>query len=211
MVVVNHSLTKRVIIIPCSKTIDVAKVGKLFFQNIFKQFGLHDTLISNRGPQFTSALARELTRLLKYNVRLSTAYHSQMDGQTEQTNQEIKTYLYIFCTNNSQSWPDLLPTTELQHNSASHHSTKTSPFFLMLGYEPRAYLPPGKTFLPALEDCMTILEEARKEAIATHETAQWIMREWSTWNFTPWKVGDKVWLEATNLHLCYPSRKLFPK
>ena len=29
--------------------------------------------------------------------------------------------------------------------------------------------------------------------------------------FTPWKVGDKVWLEATHLHLKYPSRKLAPK
>ena len=29
--------------------------------------------------------------------------------------------------------------------------------------------------------------------------------------FTPWKVGDKVWLEATHLCLKYPSRKLAPK
>ena len=93
MVVVNHSLTKGVIIIPCSKTINVVGVGRLFFQNVFKWFGLHDTIISNRGPQFTSALARELTRLLKYNVRLSTAYHPQTNRQTEQTNQEIETYL----------------------------------------------------------------------------------------------------------------------
>ena len=37
------------------------------------------------------------------------------------------------------------------------------------------------------------------------------MRECSTRSFTPWKVGDKVWLEATNLRLQYPSRKLSPK
>ena len=29
--------------------------------------------------------------------------------------------------------------------------------------------------------------------------------------FVPWKTGDKVWLEATNLRLHYPSRKLAPK
>ena len=29
--------------------------------------------------------------------------------------------------------------------------------------------------------------------------------------FSPWKVGDKVWLEATNLQIPYPSRKLAPK
>ena len=83
MVVVNHGLTKGVIIIPCSKTIDAAEVGRLFFQNVFKQFRFHDTIILDRGPQFASALARELTRLLKYDVKLSTAYHPQTDGQTE--------------------------------------------------------------------------------------------------------------------------------
>ena len=33
----------------------------------------------------------------------------------------------------------------------------------------------------------------------------------TTRHFVPWKVGDKVWLEAMNLRLHYPSRKLAPK
>ena len=33
----------------------------------------------------------------------------------------------------------------------------------------------------------------------------------STHCFHPWKVRDKVWLEATHLRLHYPSRKLTPK
>ena len=56
------------------------------------------------------------------------------------------------------------------------------------------------------ENCNT-----QKEALAAHETAHRIMKERNTQNFSPWKVGDKVWLEATNLCLNYPSRKLAPK
>ena len=37
------------------------------------------------------------------------------------------------------------------------------------------------------------------------------MIERSSRSFSPWKVGDKVWLEATNLRIPYPSRKLMPK
>ena len=177
LVVVDHGLTKGVIIIPCSKTIDAIGVAKLFFSHVFKRFGLHDSLISDRGPQFASAFARELARLLQYDVKLSSAYHPQTDGQTERTNQEIETYLRIFCTNNPKTWLDFLPTTEFQHNSAPHHSTRTSPFNLMLGYEPRAYPLLGKTFLPTLENRLISLQEARKEALAAHETAQRIMRE----------------------------------
>ena len=47
----------------------------------------------------------------------------------------------------------------------------------MLGYEPQAHSPLGKMFLPVLENHMTTLEEARKEALAAHKTAQWIMKE----------------------------------
>jgi hypothetical protein len=44
MVVVDHGLTKGVILIPCSKTIDVNGIAQLFFEFVFKRFGLHDTL-----------------------------------------------------------------------------------------------------------------------------------------------------------------------
>ena len=67
MVVVNHGLTKGVILVPCSKTIDANGIAQLFFDHVFKRFGLHDTLISDRGPQFASAFAKELARLLRYN------------------------------------------------------------------------------------------------------------------------------------------------
>ena len=138
-------------------------------------------------------------------------YHPQTDGQTEQTNQEVETYLRIFCANNPWKWTDLLPTAEFHHNTIPHSSTKVSPFSLLHGYEPQVYPPLGKTFLPALENHLTTLEEARKEALAAHETAHRIMKERNIQNFSPWKVGDKVWLEATNLRLSYPSRKLAPK
>ena len=84
MVVVDHSLMKGVILIPCSKTIDVARVAKHFLHHVFKRFGLHDFLISNKGPQFASAFARELAQLLHYEVKLSMhTTHKQMDRQNE--------------------------------------------------------------------------------------------------------------------------------
>ena len=38
-----------------------------------------------------------------------------------------------------------------------------------------------------------------------------MMKERITSKFTPWKVGDKVWLEGKNLRLHYPTRKLAPR
>ena len=177
MVVVDHGLMKGVILAPCSKTVDMNGIAQLFFDHVFKRFGLHDTLISDRGPQFTSAFARELARLLKYDVRLSTAYHPQTDRQTEPTNQEVETYLCIFCANNPHQWSKFLTSAEFQHNSVPHSSTKVSPFSLLLGYDPRSYPSLGKTFLPALESRLSSFDSARKEALAAHESARRIMIE----------------------------------
>ena len=57
MVVVDHGLTKGVIYCPCSKNIDATRIAQLFFTHVFPQFGLHSKVISNQGPQFTSAFA----------------------------------------------------------------------------------------------------------------------------------------------------------
>ena len=171
LVVVDHSLSKGVILTPCTKTIDAKGVAELFFKHIFLQFSLHDHLISDRGPQFTSALATELTRILNYNLKLSTVYHPQTDRETKRVNQEVETYLQMFCQGQPDKWSNLIPMAEFAHNSATHLSMQKSPFSLILGYEPRDYPKIRQMFLPSLEDRLTLLERARDKAIAAHEKA----------------------------------------
>ena len=211
MVIVDHGLTKGVILCPCNKNIDAAGVAKLFFLHVFCHYGLHDKCISDQGPQFASAFARELPHLLKYNLKLSSAYHPQTDGETERVNQELETYLHIFCDGHPEKWADLLPMAEFSHNSATHSTTNKSPFSLILRYELRSYPPIGKTFIPALETHLKELEDSRKEALAAHKKAQRTMKEQISSKFRLWKSGDKVWLEGRNLKLRYPSKKLAPR
>ena len=163
-------------------------------------------MISDRGPQFTSAFTRELACLLLYDVALSTAYHPQTDGETKRVNQELETYLRLFTSNKPEEWSTFLPMAEFTHNSATHSVTQKTPFFLMMGYEPQAYPPLGKTFLPNLESRLLDLSAACDDAQAAHKIAQQEMKEWIFSKFTPWKEGDKVWLETTNLHMNGPKK-----
>ena len=71
------------------------QVATLLLDNLYKWFGLPDKIISNWGPQFTSQSFKELLKLLGIKSALSTAYHPQTDGTTEQVNQEIEAYLSI--------------------------------------------------------------------------------------------------------------------
>ena len=50
LVVVDQGLTKRIILIPCSKTITTKETAQLLLENLYKHFGLLDKIISDRGP-----------------------------------------------------------------------------------------------------------------------------------------------------------------
>ena len=93
MVMVNHGLSKGVILAPCTKTVDTTGIAQIFFNHIFKWFRLHEKVVLDHRPQFTSAFARELARLLQYDIALSSAYHPQTDRETEQYNQELETVM----------------------------------------------------------------------------------------------------------------------
>ena len=93
MVVVDHGLTKGVIYTPCTKKIDALATAQIFIDQVWRRFGLLDTIISDRGPQFASKVFQEMCQLLKVDHCMSTAFHPQTDGETEQVNQELKTYL----------------------------------------------------------------------------------------------------------------------
>ena len=49
-IVVDQGLSKGVILCPCNKTINAEGTIKLYINNIFIQFGLPDTIISDRRP-----------------------------------------------------------------------------------------------------------------------------------------------------------------
>ena len=202
LVVVDHGLTKGVILCPTKKSITAEGIASLFFHKV----------ISDRGPQFASAFAHELGKLLHYDLSLSTTYHPQSDGETERVNQEVETYLRIFCGNNPASWSESISHAEFMHNHRPHSVTNQSPFYLMMGYEPRA-LPSviADTSIPTVESCLKTLSAARNEALATHELARQVMSSRSRRGFKPFVKGDKVWLEARNLKHLIINPKFAPK
>jgi len=66
------------------------------------------------------------------------------------------------------------------------------------------------TKFTAVEDRMVTLIKNREEALAPHELACSHMAERRKSTFTPFKKGDKVWLDSRNLKTIY-HKKMAPK
>ncbi|GAA6095284.1 receptor-type tyrosine-protein phosphatase gamma-like, partial [Tachysurus ichikawai] len=69
------------------------ETAKVLFQHVFRNFGLPEEIVSDRGSQFTSHVWRAFFRLLGVTVNLSSKYHPQSNGQTEQKIQDLGRYL----------------------------------------------------------------------------------------------------------------------
>jgi transposase InsO family protein len=83
LVMVDRGITKGAILIPMAKTLTQEGAGQLLLDNLYKQFGLPDKMLSDQGPQFAAKAFHELLKLLGIKSNLTTAYHPQTDGATE--------------------------------------------------------------------------------------------------------------------------------
>ena len=171
-IVVDQGLSKGVILCPCNKMIDAEGTIKLYIDNVFIQFGLPDTIISDRGPQFASNIFNGILDAIGIKHKMSNAYHPQTDGQTECYNQELEAYLWIYCTYKPDDWSNKLSLAQFAHNARMHDTIKQSPFQLIYGTKPVA-LPEAseKTNSPVANDCMNQLYKSREEALAAHDLA----------------------------------------
>lgn len=94
--VVVDRLSKYSHFFPMAHPYTTSSAARLFLDNIFKLHVLSLSIISDRDLVFTSTFWRELFRLQGTQLKLSSAYHLQTDGQFGVVNQCLKNYLRCF-------------------------------------------------------------------------------------------------------------------
>src|SRR5712672_1848800 len=209
LTITNHDCSKAAIFIPCNEEIDAAGVAKVYATYVFPHYGLPKKVISNQDPRFASNFSRELCDLLKIKQNISSAYHPQTDGQSERTNQSLEQYLRLYCGSQQKEWAFWLPLAQYTRNSWPNASTKKSPFELILGYVPLAHQPSREANIPDINNRLARIKEAREEAQhALKQTQEKMIKET---RFKGFEIGNKVWLEGTNIKRPYESKKLSPK
>jgi hypothetical protein len=184
-------------------------MAQLFLQKVFCHYRLPTKIISDRDLRFTSKFMKELCHLLSIQQNISTAYHPCTDGQSEQNNQWVEMYLRFFVNHQQSNWVEYLPLAEFAHNNWRSETTRESPFFLLMGYHPRA---DWHRIISDLPLASTRLEQIKKIRDDTQHHMTWVQTLWIKHKTMPrYKEGDQVWLEGCNLCTEQPVAKLAPR
>jgi len=138
---------------------------------------------------------QQLYKKLNIIPAMSTAYHPQTDGTTERYNQEIEFYLAVYTSKNPNTWKQALPMIEFVHNTKPHSGRHHTPYKLILGYNPKAFISDEDTNVPSINEKSLFLEQSREAALEAHEQTGLKMANRKNHAWTPFKEGDLVWLD----------------
>jgi len=139
ILVVVDKYSKFAHFIPLHHPFTALSVAKAFLDHVYKLHGLPSSLDSDRDRVFTSNLWKELFALAGVQLRMSSAYHPQTDGQTERVNQCMETYLRCFVHACPTKWSSWLSLAEFWYNTSSHSALGRSPFEVLYGHSPRHF------------------------------------------------------------------------
>jgi hypothetical protein len=93
-------------------------------------------MVSDRDPVFNNTLLKELFRLAGTKLYTSSAFHLQMDDQSEVTNKIITVYLRCFTGDRPRTWLQWLPSVEFCYSTSYPMALRTMPFEVVYDQAP---------------------------------------------------------------------------
>ncbi|GKD96902.1 putative reverse transcriptase domain-containing protein [Tanacetum coccineum] len=124
--------------IPMRETDPLDKLARMYLKEVVTRHGIHVSIICYHDPRFTSNFWKSLQNALGTNLDMSTAYHLQMDGQSERTIQTLEDMLRACAIDFGKGWVNHLPLVEFSYNNSYHASIKAALFKALYGRECRS-------------------------------------------------------------------------
>jgi RNase H-like domain found in reverse transcriptase/Reverse transcriptase (RNA-dependent DNA polymerase)/Integrase zinc binding domain/Chromo (CHRromatin Organisation MOdifier) domain/Retroviral aspartyl protease len=214
--VVVDKLSKMVHYIPTTTNVSAPALAELFFNNVVRYHGIPSTIISDRDARFTSLFWTSLWKQLGTKFNMSTAFHPQTDGQTENANRTLEAMLRAFVNVHQDNWDDPLVGAEIATNNSVHLSSNYTPFYLNAGQHPNLSFDIAlktKSENQSVDDMLQSMHRAIEQAKIFLSEAQQRQQHYANQHRRDiqFKVGDKVMLSTNNLSSLDKAPKLLPR
>jgi len=204
LTIVNR-LTKYTMFIPFKETVTAPVLAYIILQELISNHRLPKEFITDRDKLFTSKFWETLTAELRIRWKTLTAYHPQMDGQSEWMNQMIETYLRHYINRNQNNWVQLLLMAQFTYNNTRNEITGMTPFQVNYEYDPEIWRDPQRHGSQSQKAILNIAEikKLHRDLMERLEG----QKEKDT-EFKPFWVGERVYLWTDNIRTKMKSKKL---
>jgi hypothetical protein len=170
--------------------------------HVFSRFGTPCQLLSDRGPEFESALFGQLMRWLDIDKLRITPYKPSTNGAVERFNRTLNSMLGKIVNDSQQDCDERLPLVMAAYRASCHGSTGYTPNRLFLGRE---------TCMP-LDLVMGVIDSDARTEKSVDEFIQQIkdfITFISTMNVMKSRVSTlKRWRKGGRKHTIFVLRKL---
>uniref|UniRef100_A0A803QBZ8 Integrase catalytic domain-containing protein n=1 Tax=Cannabis sativa TaxID=3483 RepID=A0A803QBZ8_CANSA len=100
---------------------------------IVRLHGAPKSIVSDRDPKFTSKFWGSLQQTMGTKLKFSTAFHPQIDGQSERTIQILEDMLRACVMDFEGSWNKYLPLIEFSYNNSYQSTIGMDPYEMLYG------------------------------------------------------------------------------
>ena len=118
IVVFVDRLSKMVHFAPDPTNTGAYECAKLFRHNVVRLHGLPRDIVSDQDARWKGKFWTELCKLCNIQMKMSTPYHPQTDGQTERANRTLEEMLRHFVNPTRNDWDEHLDAAEFACNAA---------------------------------------------------------------------------------------------
>ena len=99
------------------------RIAELLVNEVIPQFGVTESLLSDRGTNLLSHLMTDVCRLLGIKKLNTTSHHPQCDGMVERFNRTLKTMLRKYAAEFNTQWDRYLSGALWAYRNLPHDST----------------------------------------------------------------------------------------
>ncbi|GKD13519.1 putative reverse transcriptase domain-containing protein [Tanacetum coccineum] len=131
--VIVDRLTKSTYFLATREDYSTEKLARLYIDEFVARQGVPMLIISDRDGRFTSHFWKLLQKALGTRLDMSTAYHPQVDGQSECTIQTLEDMLRECVIDFGGNWDVHLPLAEFSYNNSYHSSIQCALFKALYG------------------------------------------------------------------------------
>ncbi|GJY86079.1 putative reverse transcriptase domain-containing protein [Tanacetum coccineum] len=188
-------------ILALPETDPMDKLAIMYLKEVVTRHEIPLSIICDRDPRFASNFWRSLQNALGTSLDMSTAYHPQIDGQSERTIQTLEDMLRACAIDFGKGWVNHLPLVEFSYNNSYHASIKAAPFEALYGRKcrsPVCWAKVGEVQLTGLD----IVQETTEKIIQIKQRMQAArdrQKSYADPKRKPmeFQVGDKVMLKVS--------------